>query len=51
MFLEKIIQENLQDNNIFIYIGCRPISNLRFAEDIDLMGGTSSKLKDLTNKL
>ncbi|KAH3700229.1 hypothetical protein DPMN_075201 [Dreissena polymorpha] len=29
----------------------RPISNLRFVDTIDLMGGTSSALLDLTNRL
>ncbi|KAH3811672.1 hypothetical protein DPMN_140084 [Dreissena polymorpha] len=31
--------------------GDRPVSNLRFADDIDLMGGTSSELHDLANIL
>ena len=28
-----------------------PVSNLRFADDIDLMAGSNSELQDLTNKL
>ena len=32
-------------------IGGRPVCNLRFADDIDLMGGSSKELQDLTNSL
>ena len=51
LFVERIMQETLHGHYTSISIGGRPISNLRFADDIDLMGGTSSELHDLTNRL
>jgi exonuclease III len=51
IFLEQIMQETLHDHHTSISIGGRPISNLRFADDIDLMGGSNSELQDLTNRL
>jgi hypothetical protein len=51
MFLERIIQETLQDHHTSISIGGRSLCNLRFADDIDLMGGSNEELQDLTNKL
>ncbi|KAH3694197.1 hypothetical protein DPMN_043535 [Dreissena polymorpha] len=36
--------EPLHDQHTSISIGCIPIFNLRFAYDIDLICGTSSKL-------
>ena len=51
IFLEKIMQETLEDHVTSISIGGRPICNLRFADDIDLMGGSNNELQDLTNKL
>ena len=34
-----------------ISIGGRKISNLRFADDIDLKAGSNTELQDLTNRL
>ena len=51
LFPEKIMQETLHDHNTPISISGRPICNLRFADDIDLMGGTNGELQDLTNRL
>ena len=51
MFLEVIKQEALHDQHTSISIGGRSICNLRFADDIDLMGGSNVKLQDLTNRL
>ena len=51
LFLEKIMQETLHDHHTSISIGGRPICNQRFADDIDLMGGSSSELQDLTSGL
>ncbi|PIK33493.1 endonuclease-reverse transcriptase [Apostichopus japonicus] len=45
------MQETLQDHHTSISIGGRPICNLRFADDIDLMGGNINDLQDFTNKL
>ncbi|MGL4418375.1 MAG: reverse transcriptase domain-containing protein [Plesiomonas shigelloides] len=51
IFLEKIMQETLHDHQTSISIGGRPLSNLRFADDIDLMAGSNTELQNLTNKL
>ena len=51
LFLEKIMQETLHDHDTSISIGGRPICNLRFVDDIDLMGGSNDELQDFTNKL
>ena len=51
LFLERIMQETLDDHLTSISIGGRPICNLRFADDIDLMGGTNDELQNLTTKL
>ena len=49
LFLDKIMQETLHDHHTSISIGGRPTCNLRFADDIDLMGGSSGELEVLTN--
>ena len=51
MFLEKIEKETLHDHHTSIFIGGRPICNLRFADDTDLRGGSNGELQDLTNRL
>ena len=51
LFLEKIMQETLHDHVTTISIGGRPVCNLRFADDIDLMAGSNSELQELTTKL
>ncbi|CAH1250101.1 Hypp8767 [Branchiostoma lanceolatum] len=51
LYLEKIIQDTLQDHHTSISIGGRRICNLRFADDIDLLAGTNTELQDLTDKL
>ena len=43
--------ETLHDHHTPTSIGRRPICNLRFEYDIDLMGGSSGELQDLTNRL
>ena len=45
------MQETLHDHDTSISIGGRPICNLRFVDDIDLMGGSNDELQDFTNKL
>ena len=50
-FLEKIMQETLHDHHVSIFIGGRPIYNLRFAGDIHLMGGRNDELQNLTKRL
>ena len=49
LFLEKTMQETLHDHHTSIFIGGRSICNLRFADDIDVMGGSNGELQDLTN--
>ena len=51
LFLENIMRETLHDFQSTISIGGRVISNLRFADDIDLMAGSNPELQDLTNRL
>ena len=51
IFLENIMQETLQDVNTTISIGGRPICNLCFVDDIDLMGDSDNELQDLTTRL
>ena len=43
LFLEKIMQESLHDHHKSISIGGRPICNLQFANDIDLMNRGSGE--------
>ena len=50
-FLAKIMQETLHDHRTSISIGGRPMCNLRFADDIDLMDGSNGELQDLANRL
>ena len=45
------MQVTLHDHHISISIGGRPIYNLRFADDIDLMGDGKGELQNLTNRL
>ena len=51
LFLEKIMQEVLHDHHTSIFIRVRPICNLRFSDDINLKGGSSDELQDLTTSL
>ena len=51
IFLEIIMQETLADFQTTISIGGRPICNLRFADDIDLLGGSNAELQELTDSL
>ena len=45
------MQETLHDHTTTISISGRPICNICFADDIDLMMGSNSVLQELTNKL
>ena len=45
LFLEKIMQETLHDHHTSISTGGRPICNIRFADDIDLMAAAMVNLK------
>ena len=51
IFIEKIMLMTLYDHVPSISIDGRPLCNLRFTEDIDLMEGSAGDLQDLTNKL
>ena len=43
--------ETLHDHTTTVSISGRPICNLRFADDINLMVGSNSELQELTKKL
>ena len=45
------MQETLHDHNTSISIGGRPQCTVRFADDIDLMGGSNGEIQDLANRL
>ena len=49
--IEEITQETLLDLHTTISIGVRPICSLRFADDIDLNGGSNNERQDLTGRL
>jgi len=51
LFLEHIMSEALENCEGTVSIGGRKVNNLRFADDIDLLGGTSEELADLTERL
>ena len=51
LFLEEIMQETLHDHHTSISISGRPICNLHFANNIDLMSSNNGELQDLTNRL
>ena len=51
IFLENIMQEALINFESTISIGGRQLCNLRFADDIDLMGRSEKELQDLTTRL
>ena len=48
--LERVMQETLHSHITAISTGGRPICNLRFADDIDLMAGSKRELQELINK-
>ncbi len=45
------MQETLNDFHTSMSIGGRPLCNLRFAEGIELMGGSEAELQNLTTRL
>ena len=45
------MQETFHDRRTSTSIGGRPICNLQFYDDIDLIGGSSSELQDLPRRL
>ncbi|GFS13586.1 retrovirus-related Pol polyprotein LINE-1 [Elysia marginata] len=51
IFLERIMQDALHQHSPTISIGGRPICNLRFADDIDLIAGSQAELQVLTDRL
>jgi hypothetical protein len=51
LFLEQIMTDSLNNFEGSVSVGGRPINNLRFADDIDLIGGTNAELADLTARL
>lgn len=51
LYLEKIMQDTLEKHQTTVSIGGRPICNLRFADDIDLMASSETELQNLTDLL
>ena len=51
LYLENIMQEALHNFNGMVSISGREISNLRFADDIDLIAGIEEELQELTTTL
>ena len=51
IFLENIMSEALQTFNGMVSVGGRNISNLRFADYIDLMAGSQKELGELTERV
>jgi len=45
------MSEPLEKYEGTVFIGGRKVNNLRFAHDIDLFGGTSEELAELTQRL
>ena len=45
------MQETLHDHNTSTFIDGKPIHNLRFANNIDVVGGSNGELQDFTNRL
>ena len=45
------MSEALQTFNGTVSVGGRNISNLRFADDIDLMAGSQKELRELTERV
>ena len=51
LYLENIMRETLHSFKSSFSIGRRTISNLRFADDIDLVGGSNNELQKFTDRL
>ena len=51
VFIEKIMADIQNNHTSSISIGGLSISNLRFADDIDLIAGNTQELQTLTDKL
>ena len=51
IFLEQIMTEALDNYSGTIRVSGRQITNLRFADDIDLIAGTKEELEELTKRL
>ena len=51
VFLEEIMADIQNNHTSSISIGGLSISNLRFADDIDLIAGNTQELQALTDKL
>ena len=50
-YLEKIMTDALDDHVGTVSIGGRPVTNLRFADDIDGLAGSEDELRELITKL
>ena len=51
IFLERIMTDALEDHECTVSIGGRTLTNLRFADDIDGLGGEEEELANLVERL
>jgi len=51
IFLEQIMADTLENYSGTVKVSGRQITNLRFADDIDLIAGSKAELAELTKKL
>ena len=51
IFLERIMTDALEDHEGTVSIGGRTITNLRFADDIDVLAGEEKELANLVKRL
>ena len=51
VFLERFMTDALEDHEGTVSIGCRTITNLRFADDIDGFAGEEEELAKLVERL
>ena len=47
--LERVMADALEDSEVTVSIGGRPITNLRFSDDIDGLAGQEQELANLVN--
>ena len=51
IFLERIMCDALHEHKSTVSIGGRPVTNLRFADDIDGLAGSQAELAELIRRL
>ena len=51
IFLERIMSDALEEHKSTVSVGGRPVTNLRFADDIDGLAGSQAELAELIKRL